>query len=115
MTGRLLLDEMYPASLAEALRSRGHDAAAVVERSDLVGRRDPRVLTAAAEDERCLFTENVRDFAVLAREMPHAGVLLANAGRWPRSPGGIARIAVAIDRRIAEGRLPGTGEVDWLS
>lgn len=115
MTGRLLLDEMYPAGLAEALRSRGHDAVAVVERSDLVGRVDTRVLTAAVEDERCLVTENVRDFAVLAQEMPHAGVLLVSAGRWPRSPGGIARMTVAIDRRIGEGRLPGKGEVSWLS
>lgn len=115
MTCRLLVDEMYPARLAEALRSRGHDAEAVVEQSELVGRRDPRVLTAALEDERCLVTENVRDFAVLAQEVPHAGILLVSAGRWPRSRSGIARMAVAIDRMIVDGRLPGKDEVSWLS
>jgi hypothetical protein len=33
---KLILDEMYPQSIAEQLRGRGHDAEAVVEHADTV-------------------------------------------------------------------------------
>ena len=64
---RLLLDEMYPASLAEALRIAGVDAATVAELG-LAGRSDLDVFTAAVADDYVLLTENVADFARIAAD-----------------------------------------------
>jgi hypothetical protein len=43
---KLILDEMYPQSIAEQLRGRGHDAEAVVEHADRRSypRSDPRLV-----------------------------------------------------------------------
>ena len=71
MTVRLLLDEMYPPLLAAMLRDMGHDVAAVAASAELAGAADAAVLDAATTDDRCLLTENVRDFAVLARYTTH--------------------------------------------
>ena len=63
---RLLVDEMWPARLAEQLRGRDHDVVAVAERADLVHQPDPTVFLAAQEERRAIFTENVPDFRPLA-------------------------------------------------
>lgn len=115
MTARLLLDEMYPPALAEQLREHGHDVLAVAALPDLVGSADDQVLEAATGAGRCLVTENVRDFAVLTRRTAHSGVLFVAGVRWPRSPGGIKRLAEAISALIACGQLPGPGGTGWLS
>jgi hypothetical protein len=52
---RLLLDELYPAAIAVALRDRGHDAVTVAELGrHLLGRPDDVILTSAAENRRAL-------------------------------------------------------------
>ena len=89
MSPRLLLDEMYPPALAELLRDQGH--------------------------ARCLVTENVRDFAILARHTSHGGLLFVNAKRWPRTPAAIKRLADALGQVADAARVPGPGEVGWLS
>lgn len=114
MTARLLLDEMYPPLLAAMLRDMGHDVAAVAASAELAGAADATVLDAATTDDRCLLTENVRDFAVLARYTTHAGLLLANSRRWPRTRDGIARLAAALHAVITSGALPGRDETRWL-
>ncbi len=114
MTARLLLDEMYPPALAEMLWDKGHDVLAVAASDELTGADDTTVLDAAAADSRCLVTENVRDFAVLARHTTHAGLLFANPRRWPRTPDGIPRLAAVLHDMISNGNLPGEGEVRWL-
>jgi hypothetical protein len=111
----LLLDEMYPPLLAEMLRDKGHDVLAVAASTDLTGADDANVLDAATTDGRCLVTENVRDFALLARHAPHAGTVFANARRWPRTREGISRLAAVLHDMISNGKLPGEGEVRWLS
>ena len=58
---KLLLDEMYPPALAEALRANGIEARTVTE-AGLAGRSDPNVLASAAADGYVLLTENVADF-----------------------------------------------------
>ena len=67
---RLLLDEMYPPVLAEKLRAQGHDVLAVTENPDLVGSDDETVLAHATAAQRCLVSENVQDFAALAKHCP---------------------------------------------
>ena len=61
---RLLLDEMYPATLAEQLRARGHDVVSVhdADYHHLEGVPDAEVFAAAIADDRALLTENVADF-----------------------------------------------------
>lgn len=59
-----LIDEMLPPALAEALRDRGHDAAAVSE-LDMQGASDDEVFDRAAAEDRTVVTENFADFATL--------------------------------------------------
>jgi uncharacterized protein DUF5615 len=115
MSSRLLLDEMYPPALAASLRDQGHDVLAVAALPELAGRPDDMVLDAATRGGRCLVTENVRDFAVLARQASHGGLLFVNADFWPRSPAALKRLADALSQLVAETRVPGPGEVSWLS
>ena len=105
---KLLLDEMYPPALAEALQTRGIEASTVAERG-MAGRSDPEVLSGAAEDGYALLTENVSDFARIAAERLTAGghhrdVLIALFSRFSRRPSGIRRIASAI-RAVADEEL----------
>jgi hypothetical protein len=115
VTARLLLDEMYPPALTALLRGHGHDVVAVAGLPALAGSPDEAVLDAAASDDRCLVTENIRDFAVLARQASHGGLLFVDARRWPRTPAAIKRLADALGQAIATGRVPGPGGVGWLS
>lgn len=116
---RLLLDEMYPRRLAETLRARGHDVLAVVEMPDLVGQDDAEVVRRARLDGRVVVTENVVDYAPLVPDV-HAGLLLVNARRWPRTPTGLPRLSAALhawlESRAGRGS-PDRGQpglVEWL-
>jgi Domain of unknown function (DUF5615) len=87
---RLLLDEMYPASVAEGLRGRGHDAVAVVERPELRNVPDPELFTAAQAERRAVVTENLADFVAIANDcdglgMPHHGIVFVHPRRYPRA------------------------------
>lgn len=115
VTGRLLLDEMYPPALADLLCQHGHDVVAVAARAELVGLDDAAILEAATAEERCLVTENDRDFAVLARQAGHGGVLFVHAQRWPRTRSGIHRLATALDHALGEKQLPGSDNTAWLT
>lgn len=90
---KLLLDEMYPARLARALRDRGADAEGVDERSPLRGLADEELLVIAAREGRALVSENVADFMRLYGEWgaagrPHAGIVIALSSRFSRTPAG---------------------------
>lgn len=97
---KLLLDEMYPPGLADALRAAGVNVSTVAERG-LAGRSDSDVIEAAAADGCVVLTENVSDFARIAAERVtagghHAGVLIALSSRFSRRPRGIPKIAAAV-------------------
>jgi hypothetical protein len=63
LTG-VLLDEMYPPALAKRLRDKGYDVLAVLDvEVGLASRSDDDVLAWAARNNRCVVTENIRDFA----------------------------------------------------
>jgi hypothetical protein len=97
---RLLLDEMYPAALAEALGEIGIDVVTVAELR-LTGAPDPEVFAAARAARRAVLTENVADFTRLAAEHVtsgghHAGLLIALSSRFSRRPAGMKPLAAAI-------------------
>jgi len=90
---KLLLDEMYPARLALALRERDVDAEGVDERSPLRVLADEELLAVAAREGRALVSENVADFMRLygewgAADRRHAGIVIALSSRFSRTPAG---------------------------
>ena len=114
MTG-LVLDEMYPPSLGHRLRERGHDVVAALDvEVGLASRSDDDVLAWAARSNRCVVTENVRDFARLAPVTPHAGIVFVSAQRFPRTRSGLVRLAAALDALLDRKGLPPPDGVIWL-
>jgi hypothetical protein len=107
---KLLLDEMYPAVIAEALRDRGHDVVAVVERSGLRNLADAALFAVAQAEQRAVVTENLDDFSGIAnghdrRAERHYGVVLVVSKRYPRGrPRTIGRMVTAL-AQLAE-RFP---------
>jgi predicted nuclease of predicted toxin-antitoxin system len=86
---RLLIDEMYPAAIAEQLRGRGYDVSAVTERVALRSLADAAIFATAQDERRAVVTENVADFVPLAdtveqRGKPHHGLVLADPAKFPR-------------------------------
>lgn len=88
---KLLLDEMFPPTIAGRLRDEhGHDVVAVAELDELRGLPDADIFLAAQEEERVMVTENVRDFRPIAREWQamgrvHFGLVLTTNRRFPRA------------------------------
>ncbi len=97
---RLLLDEMYSPTLADALH--GDDLEVVtVAKLGLAGSPDAAVLEAGAIGSYSVLTENVGDFVRLASErltagQHHCGVLIALSTRFSRRPAGVPVIAAAV-------------------
>ncbi|MDQ6617325.1 MAG: DUF5615 family PIN-like protein [Actinomycetota bacterium] len=86
---KLLLDEMFPAAIARALREDGYDVVAVQEDSDLRESSDPALFATAQRIERTIVTENVKDFMPLAAEshahaQPHWGLVFTTNQSFPR-------------------------------
>jgi predicted nuclease of predicted toxin-antitoxin system len=97
---KLLLDEMYPPALAEALRAGGIDACTVAE-AGLAGRSDLDVMATAVAEGYVLLTENVADFVRIATDHlstggHRPGVLVALSSRFSRRPRGLNAIAAAV-------------------
>jgi predicted nuclease of predicted toxin-antitoxin system len=99
---KLLLDEMYPARLAEGLRTANIDAVTVPDLG-LAGRSDLDVFATAVADGYALLTENVADFAPIASDHltaghHHPGVLIARSSRFSRRPAGHGALVAAVLR-----------------
>lgn len=97
---KLLLDEMYPARLAERLRAGDIETFTAVELG-LAGRSDADVLAAAIAQGCTVLTENVADFARisadhLASGRHHPGVLIALSSRFSRRPAAMSTLIAAI-------------------
>jgi predicted nuclease of predicted toxin-antitoxin system len=97
---KLLLDEMYSARHAEALRDVNIEAVTVGELG-LAGRSDLDVFTAAAANSYVLLTENVADFARIGADhvtagQHHPGVLIALSSRFSRRPAGLGALVAAV-------------------
>jgi predicted nuclease of predicted toxin-antitoxin system len=103
---RLLLDEMYSARLAEALRAANVDATPAAQLG-LAGRSDVDVFATAVADGYVLLTENVADFARIAADhltagQHHPGVLIALSSRFSRRPAGRGALVAAVVAAAAE-------------
>lgn len=114
---RLLLDEMLPAAIAEQLRVRGHDAAAVTGRPQLRGLPDAELFDLAQREERALVTYD-RDFLALDRRYrgmgrAHHGLVILHPRRFPLGPAGLGPIVTGVDS-LAQRGAPYPGFVVWL-
>ncbi len=97
---KILVDEMYPATVAEALNAAGIEATTVAHLR-LAGASDPEVFGAAAAGGYSVLTENVGDFTRIAAEHStagghHHGLLIALSSRFSRRPAGLRPLIAAI-------------------
>ena len=123
---RLLLDELCPSGIAEALRARGHDVVSLHDASHrhLRGMTDAELLAAAGVEGRAVVTDNARHFLPLHRELVargrtgHGLVLFANRSFPRHRPDVFVRSLVAALRELLdadEGGSEPDGRVMWLS
>jgi Domain of unknown function (DUF5615) len=120
VTIRLLLDEMFSPDIAVDLVKRGHDVTAVAADPGMAGLSDDQILELAADDQRCLVTENVSDFEPLRRAWnaqgrSHAGLVYSSPRRFPRDRQFTGAIVTALEQMIVTGQVPGPDGVGWLS
>lgn len=99
---RLALDHHYSTLIATGLRDVGHDAVAAVERGwHLLD--DDQLLDACSREKRSLLTNNVGDFAVLARHLAadgqaHHGLVFTSDHGFPRARHTIGQYVEALDQ-----------------
>jgi hypothetical protein len=99
-------------ALQEALIARGHDVTRTPNEWLARDASDETQLLKATAHGRCVFTFNIRDFAVLARRYPsHGGVILAAQTSWT-----LSGLITALDRLMSETRADDwVGQVRWLN
>ena len=104
-----LLDEMWPPFAAQALRRRGHDVAAVAERSDLRRQPDPVIIEKALFEGRAVVTADVSDYRRMAAQAAELGrlfpaLILTSPEAWllGRARAG-GRLVNALDALLASG------------
>jgi len=101
---KLLLDETYPATVAEQLRLRGHDAVSLHDPDyrRLEGAPDEEIFVNTAAAERAMVTENVPDYrrleaTALARGEPAPGLVYTTNRQFPRGePATNGRLVLAL-------------------
>ena len=119
MSAALVLDEMFSPEIAAELVKRGHDVVAVAGDPELAGLPDDQILAWAAEEHRCLVTENVKDFEKLRRQLVAQGsslpgLLYSGPRRFPRNRRFVGALVAALDELLTAERVPADG-VSWLS
>jgi Domain of unknown function (DUF5615) len=115
----LLLDEMFSDSLAEQLRSRGHDVVAVVADPMLVPLPDDQILAEATAAGRALVTANIKDFVPLdaqhkAAGRVHAGLVLVSTKTFPQDRSFIGALVDALAALLARPSSLGKEQVVFL-
>lgn len=100
---RFLLDEHYPAWLADELSTDGLDAVALnAHRPELRGVDDRRVLEAAVAEGRVVVTEDVTTFSAAIALVPqHVGVVYCHHTRFPRTRPGLNKLRKALVALVA--------------
>ena len=103
---KVLVDEMYPATVAEALRAAGIEATTVANLR-LAGATDPEPFGAAVAGGYAVLTENLGDFARIAAEHStagghHNGLLVALSSRFSRRPAGLRPLVAAVEAIAGE-------------
>jgi hypothetical protein len=117
---RLLLDHHYATAIAEQLRSQGHDLQTALERGWQAEDDEPLLALCSAE-ERALLTNNVADFAVIARRWAatgrqHAGLVFTSDRSLPRSQKTIGRFISCLSDLLIQNPADAAlaGQVGWL-
>jgi hypothetical protein len=103
---RLLLNEIYPAALADALRGAGMDVSTAVDLG-LAGRSDSEVFALAVGQGYAVLTENAADFARISADHlnagdHHPGLLVALSSRFSRRPAGAGALVSAVSAIVHE-------------
>lgn len=101
------------------LVQRGFDVDSVTHRADIPDNAtDTQILEAAANEERAVITNNIKDFRPIAarrvqRGQGHGGLILVPSTR-PRTKGANATLADAIERVMRENAAGLAGTERWL-
>lgn len=116
---KLLLEEMYPAAVAEALRERGHDVMAVQQEDGLRELSDEAVFATARDLGRIVVTENVKDFPPIeararAQGETHPGLIFTSSRSLPRHRQQFIGAMVAALDKLASNEPECAGTVHWL-
>lgn len=115
-----MLDHHYSTVIAEQLRARGHDVQAAIERG-LQAEEDESLLQLCATEERALLTNNVGDFAAIARRwaatgQQHSGLIFTSDRSLPRSKNTIGLFIAYLDKLLSDNQADAAlaGQVRWL-
>jgi predicted nuclease of predicted toxin-antitoxin system len=118
---KLLLDAMYPQSIAAQLRRRGHDVVAVTEDEDVKLLSDAALLAWATDQGRAVVTENTPDFLHLDHvyrtlDKQHQGIVLVTNERFGRATRQyIGPLVRALDAFLREDVQRAPGWIYWLT
>ena len=98
-------------ALYQALLDRGHDVTCTPNEWTPRDASDERQLLGSTAQGRCIFTFNVRDFLVLAKQHPHhGGIILAAQSSWSLSD-----LITTLDNLLSESDIKDwSGLVQWL-
>jgi hypothetical protein len=115
----LLLDEMFSDTIAQQLRTKGHDVISVVAQPTLVGLPDDQILAYATTEGRALVTANIKDFMPLdgryqAAGQAHPGLILVSTKTFPQSRGFTTAIAAALEALLSDANKIQPGQVVFL-
>ena len=120
MARRLLLDEMFPGTIADQLCGKGYDVQAVVTSPEFTGLPDEEILIGAAEAGRAVVTANIKDFVSLdaryrAANRSHAGLIVVSAKTFPQNRTFVSAVTNALSSLLAEDEAAYAGGVIFLS
>jgi Domain of unknown function (DUF5615) len=117
---KALLNAHLSPRLAQALRERGHDVVALVERDDIPDSApDSLVMKIAATEGRAVVTNNIKDFRSIAANRiisgeGHSGLLLI-PHTVMRTRAATAGLAEAIDRLLDQHQAGIENAELWVS
>ncbi|PMB23922.1 hypothetical protein CEN45_09370 [Fischerella thermalis CCMEE 5198] len=99
-------------ALQTALVNRGHDVTRTPNDWMALDASNETQLLESTNQQRCIFTFNIRDFLVLAQRYPnHYGVVLASQNSWSLSD-----LIAALDCMLTETQAVDLiGQVRWLN
>ena len=115
---KLLLDEMLPATIAEQLRHRGHDVAAIGEHPELRGLPDPELFEHCGGELRAIVTYNRDDYLELDRQYrsqgrDHNGIVILNPRRFPQGAATIGALISSLETFLNR-EPPYPSFIHWL-
>jgi hypothetical protein len=117
---KLALDHHYSPAIARQLRAGGHDVVGAIEPT-WEALDDEALLEACHREERALLTNNVADFAIIARRWApqgrrHHGLIFTSDASMPRSRNTISRYVTRLDALLTLYPRPDAmlDQIHWL-